>query len=321
MSTDQEPGGTSPSTNGHRAAQPTETSAPESSPTDGGAEAVLRIAWARGLGIRDDAIGAPGSRTVVVVPDSAESISYLSLFGASVFVGPAWAAEVAMRYSDEELGSERALMTIAKDHGAHKASAETILYIDEYLPLPFAHPSTAPLISRERDAVVKLEDKCPPDDVQAAELSRRTAWFTQLDGFLEPVACAAYSEWQGVVANLTALTAPGHRQQGYARTVSAFATNSALDQGLIPQWRAHRTNANAWHLAEALGYRTIGILATVALDQVQGHPDIEALLRRGPTLPHEPARQEEQEPPSAGGAPSHPSTPPDPGLSAQGDRD
>lgn len=250
--------------------------APEGFDADAGDSAeisaaqILKIAWARGLGIADTDIGPPGTRTLVAA-ESAGQLSFLTLFGSAVFVGPRWALEQAGGYSDEDLGTERALMTIARDHGAHRASAETILFIDEYLPLPLSHPSTAPLISREREAVVKLEAKCPPDDVSAAELSRRTAWFTQLDGFLEPVACAAYSEWQGIVANLTALTAPGARRQGYARTVSAFATNAAMDQGLIPQWRAHRTNANAWHLAEALGYRTIGTLATVALDAGAPH--------------------------------------------------
>ncbi|WP_278315335.1 GNAT family N-acetyltransferase [Lolliginicoccus levis] len=224
---------------------------------------ILKVAWARSLGIGDRDL-APG-REHVALPSGTKSLTFLSVFGESVFLGPEWAVERARGLSDEQLGSERGMLSIAKDRGARRARAETLLFTPDYLPPPPMHPSEAPLISRDREMVNEVVRACPPDDVEAAELSEHSEWFTLLDNEMNPVSCAAYEEWQGFVANMTSLTIPEARQRGYSKTVSLIATNVALDAGLVPQWRAHRTNANAWHLAEALGYDKFGTLATVEL--------------------------------------------------------
>ncbi|MBN4927871.1 GNAT family N-acetyltransferase [Hoyosella rhizosphaerae] len=224
---------------------------------------ILKVAWARSLGIGDRDIAA--TRTNIVLPHDSNSLTFLSVFGESVFLGPEWAVERAREVPEDELGTERGLLGIAKDRGAHRARAETLLFTPDYLPPPSMHPSEAPLISRDRDMVDRLVRASPPDDVEAADLLDQSQWFTLLAEDMEPVACAAYTEWQGFVANMTALTAPTARRRGYSKTVSLIATNVALDEGLVPQWRAHRTNANAWHLADALGYQKFGTLATVAI--------------------------------------------------------
>ncbi|AEF41764.1 GNAT family N-acetyltransferase [Hoyosella subflava] len=226
------------------------------------AASILKVAWARSLGIGDRDIAA--ERTHVLIPEITREMTFLNLFGASVFLGPEWAVERAAKLSNEALGSERGLLEVAKDRAAHRARAETILFTPDYLPPPSMHPSQAPLISREREMAERLERLCPPDDVAAADLDEQTHWFTLLEETMDPVACAAYREWQGFVANMTALTVADARRQGYAKTVALIATNVALDEGLVPQWRAHRTNTSAWHLAEALGFHRIGVLATVS---------------------------------------------------------
>lgn len=226
------------------------------------AASILKVAWARALGIGDTDLTA--ARTHVTIPEVARQLTFLNLFGSCVFLGPDWAVERAARIPNEHLGSERGLLEIAKDRSAHRARAETILFTPDYLPPPSMHPSQAPLISRDREMVERLERRCPPDDVAAAGLLEQTHWFTLLEESMDPVACTAYREWQGFVANMTALTVPEARRQGYARTVALIATNVALDEGLVPQWRAHRTNTSAWHLAESLGFQRIGVLATVS---------------------------------------------------------
>lgn len=73
-----------------------------------------------------------------------------------------------------------------------------------------------------------------------------------VDGKL--VAIAGYDVWDGLLAHLAVVTHPDHRNQGYGKAVVSRATEQALADGLLPQYRT--SDAWPWSvtLAQNLGF-------------------------------------------------------------------
>lgn len=70
----------------------------------------------------------------------------------------------------------------------------------------------------------------------------------------ELVAIARYNVWEGLLAHLAVVTHPDHRSQGYGQAVVSRATEQALADGLLPQYRT--SDAWPWSvtLAQNLGF-------------------------------------------------------------------
>ena len=71
-----------------------------------------------------------------------------------------------------------------------------------------------------------------------------------------PIAACGYRRWPNGVAHLSVLTHPEHRRVGHGATVAAAAIQCALDEGLLPQWRARPSPSKA--LARKLGLVELG---------------------------------------------------------------
>jgi GNAT superfamily N-acetyltransferase len=83
----------------------------------------------------------------------------------------------------------------------------------------------------------------------------------------ELVAAAAYDVWDDLLAHLAVVASPERRNQGYGRAVVSRATERALAEGLIPQYRT----ADAWPwsvaLAEGLGFCQFGTSVLVSIGE------------------------------------------------------
>lgn len=77
------------------------------------------------------------------------------------------------------------------------------------------------------------------------------------------VAASGYTVWPSGVAHLGVLTDPGHRTRSLARRVASAASAHALENGLLPQWRARVEPSR--RVAAALGYREFGLQLSVRL--------------------------------------------------------
>lgn len=77
------------------------------------------------------------------------------------------------------------------------------------------------------------------------------------------VAAAGYRQWPGQVAHLSILTAAGARSRGLGRLVASAAVEHALQDGLLPQWRA-RSQASR-RVAQAVGFRELGSQISIRL--------------------------------------------------------
>ncbi|MFE3290348.1 GNAT family N-acetyltransferase [Rhodococcus sp. NPDC059234] len=220
---------------------------------------IVALAWSRELGLPDSALAVPGAR-VVRVEEAAGQVRFLRLGEASALVGPAWALDRAAGLDDDSLGRPAALLDLTKDRGGSCSGPRILSYAGE---IGTDIGAEEPVISHDLEHVLALQSLCPPDDVAEADLTGRRHWFTLVDDTAAARAGAAYDEWQGIVARMGVLTAPGQRRQGHGAVVGRLATNDAIDEGLIPQWLSYSQNIASRRLAARLGYEEFGSI-TVA---------------------------------------------------------
>ncbi|QBJ97820.1 GNAT family N-acetyltransferase [Rhodococcus sp. ABRD24] len=222
---------------------------------------IIRLAWSREFGLPDRALSESGVRSVRV-DDTANRILFVRIAGAAALVAPGWAVERAADHTDDELADGRTLLTVAKGHAGRSPGPVELGWAADFGKDVAVEE---PLVSHESAHVIELQGLCPPDDVAEAGLAEKRNWFTVLDEAHHPLASAGYTEWQGIVADMGALTAPSARRHGYGSTAARLATNDALDAGLIPQWRAHRDNVASRRLATRLDYEELGTFVSIAV--------------------------------------------------------
>lgn len=70
----------------------------------------------------------------------------------------------------------------------------------------------------------------------------------------ELAAVAGYEVWGGCIAHLFVVTHPAHRGRGLGAFAAALAARTALDGGLIPQYRALESNTQSIRIARRLGF-------------------------------------------------------------------
>lgn len=240
-------------------------------------EAIIRLSWARALGLPDDALAAPGSSAILAVtgaPDSG-TLKLLTLFDSTALVGPAWMVDAMTASLGGELPrgqaprfeSKIAAALAALGPGAREADHQVLGYRDGYSqpePLTVANPADpddeGPLVSHDEADLAALLGRCPVDDVNDAAMAGLDMAFTMLDDDHRPLAAAAYRVEHGLLADVRALTAPEHRGRGHAHLLAELIVEDALDSGLIAQSRSHPASLAGARLAAALGFTESGSL-------------------------------------------------------------
>ena len=231
-----------------------------------GTRAIVELAWARELGLLDDAFSfaEPGERLTRTNPALA---MYVSLWDHRVLVGPTWLLERAAEADDLTLSSGAGLLRLAGEGPEGPTAArllgEAVLaFTDAYAD----HEGLDAAIVADEEALLgDLQRECPPDDVTEVGLAGMAHRFVLLDDREAPVAGAGYDEQQGILAHLGVLTPPALRHGGYGTLVGALALNDALDAGLVGQWRCRETNLASLALGRRLGFEAVGRQTTVLL--------------------------------------------------------
>jgi GNAT superfamily N-acetyltransferase len=231
-----------------------------------GSAEIIQLAWARRLGLDDGAFAAARGRRLTRADNSARSLQFVRLFGSSALVGPEWALDAAAGYSDEELAQHVTLLTITRGHGGHGLGAAALFFADD---LPLQQPAEELTVSHGNPEAIQLEALCPPDDVNEVGLAdlehRFTIMHVEDDGGRTPVACGAYTEWEGLLAQLGVLVAPEWRRRGVGTLAASIAAHEALASGLTLQWRSDVSNKGSLALARSLGFTAGGIQTSVLL--------------------------------------------------------
>ena len=234
---------------------------------DPGSAAIIQLAWARHLGLDDGAFAASLSsgERMVRADDAAETVEFVRLFGSSALVGPQWVIDAAAEIPDEEMAQHVTLLTLTRSHGGHGLGAAALFFADD---LPLRQPSEELTVSHGNPEAIELEGLCPPDDVNEVHLSELENRYTilhEVDGRRLPVACGAYGEWEGLLAQMGVLVDPEWRRRGLGSVAASIAAHEALAAGLTVQWRAEVSNTGAVALARQLGLSAGGIQTSVHL--------------------------------------------------------
>ena len=234
---------------------------------DPGSAAIIQLAWARRLGLDDGAFSsalASGER-IVRADESARTVEFVRLFGSSALVGPQWVIDAAADLPDEEMAQHVTLLTLTRQHGGHGMGAAALFFADD---LPLRQPPEEMTVSHGNAEAIELEGRCPPDDVNEVGLSDLENRYTivhELEGRRVPLACGAYSEWEGLLAHLGVLVDPGWRRRGLGSLAASIAAHEALAAGLTLQWRTDVSNTGSLALARKLGLSAGGIQTSVYL--------------------------------------------------------
>jgi GNAT superfamily N-acetyltransferase len=230
-----------------------------------GSADIIQLAWARRLGFDDADFATSAGRRLTRADESRRTVDVVRLFGNSALVGPQWALDAAAGLPDEELAQHVTLLTITRNHGGHGLGAAALFFADD---LPLAQPSEDLTVSHGNPEATELEAACPPDDVNEVGLSDLEHRFTILhleDGRRTPVACGAYTEWEGILAHMGVLVAPEWRRHGLGSLAASIAAHEALTSGLTLQWRSDVSNKGSLAIARSLGFAAGGIQTSVLL--------------------------------------------------------
>ena len=228
---------------------------------------IVRLAWCRQLGLDDTALDTDADRVEHLA--GTDDVTVLELAGTTVIAGPSWAIDAARSITGRP-GADRTWMSaLLGDHaGSYEIDIYSLAYGSEIGHTIDVHD---PLISHDAVHARNLAAQCSDADVAEAfgeAVSRN--WFTLLGDdrpadSARSLATAGYSERQLILADMRVLTDPDHRRRGHAQVVGQLATNDAIDEGLIPQWRSRPENSTARRLAARLGYIDIGVCHTAVV--------------------------------------------------------
>ncbi|MCU1562764.1 MAG: family N-acetyltransferase [Arthrobacter sp.] len=230
-----------------------------------GSADIIALAWARHLGFDDGDFAAAAGERLTRADDSRRSVDFIRLFGTSALVGPQWVLDAAVGIPDEELAQHVTLLTLTRPHGGHGLGAAALFFADE---LPLLQPAEQLTVSHGNPEAVELEGRCPPDDVNEVRLSELPHRFTILRddvGQSVPVACGAYAEWEGILADIGVLVDPEWRRRGLGSLAASVAAHEALASGLTLQWRSDVSNKGSLAIARSLGFAAGGIQTSVLL--------------------------------------------------------
>ena len=223
-------------------------------------ESIIRLAWARTLGLADDALLEPAGRRLTRVDES--MVMFVALWDHRILVAPSWLLERATELSNAELADGSVLLTLTAGRNGRLLGEAVLSFTDAYVQ----HPGLeSVVVTNEASEVAAVERSCPPDDAAEVSLPLMSQHFVTLDEQDHATAAAGYAESQGILAGVGILVPPDLRRRGHGTRAAAIATNDALDAGLVPQWRARRGHRASLGLARRLGYREIGAQTTVLL--------------------------------------------------------
>ena len=230
---------------------------------------IVFLAWERGLALPDDSLlaGADGTRINHATNDP--SLTFLRLWDKSVLTGPAELLAAAESLDDDELSDQATLLRLTRDAGGRSLGTAALYYADD---LELHQPDHKVHVSTSGSDAAALEARCPPDDVNDVGLARLAHKFTIMssgESGSEPLACSAYGEYQGLLAQVGTLVAPESRRQGTGKLATSIAAHEALAAGLIVQFRADVNNAPAHSLATSLGLSVAGLQTRVSLPSRQ----------------------------------------------------
>lgn len=128
-----------------------------------------------------------------------------------------------------------------------------------------AVPAQDEVVSASLADVEELLGSVSADELDESGLREVTSQlFVAIGEDGRPKAACGYRHWPQRIGHLCVLTHPQHRGHGLGRAVAGAAIASAVEEGLLPQWRARLAPSKA--LARSLGLAELGAQLGLRLD-------------------------------------------------------
>jgi GNAT superfamily N-acetyltransferase len=156
--------------------------------------------------------------------------------------------------SPEEAFSVEWLQSVFANDAERILGPAEVNYADETtFRSEYNHCGRALSIS-ESDAYRTFVAALAPKEVEDSGVSADA--FPAFGAFSDDLLCsvASYRVWEPSIAHISIATHPNYRRRGFAKAAVQALAVSALDCGLILQWRAVTWNTNSLSLSSDLGF-------------------------------------------------------------------
>lgn len=222
--------------------------------------------WARFLGVSRDALRPPVPRAVPHTPADGDAGlgGYAGMYAQSFGGAPLVSLPGTLLERFGAAAAEAARGGLVDDErwgGVFGESVDCVVgpariaYADArtFRP-PVAGARVRPLEESDRPAVEALRRAVTPTEWEhGGSEPGETPLIGAFDGGAL-AAVAGYEVWGGRIAHLAIVTHPAHRRRRLGTAAVALAARTALDGGLIPQWRALAENTGSVALSRTLGF-------------------------------------------------------------------
>ena len=142
-----------------------------------------------------------------------------------------------------------------------------LLFYGQPVEGPAEHDVIGPL-PVEDSLVVELMARASHDEREESGLEETTSGvYLAMNSLGVPAAACGWRTWPHGVAHVSVLCAPVQRHCGFGRAAAQVALLAALDDGLLPQWRAAETNEASTALASTMGLQLLGRQLSLQLSQ------------------------------------------------------
>lgn len=224
--------------------------------------------WATRLGVDDDAFG----RTGVTVSSADEGGIQLFQRGETLVVGApeSYVMEVRKRFTCRDssvVTKGNALLRRLDPLGTVSAVFGPTFYgyADEGSFVPVAS-DTRLLTETDTSAYERFRTKIPDEEWENGGPQRGSGTVFGLFDNDELIAAAGYTVWDDFLAHIAVVVHPNHRGKGHGRSVVSRATEQALSDGLLPQYRTSDEWPWSVALAESLGFERFVTATLVRLE-------------------------------------------------------
>ncbi|MFF4893902.1 GNAT family N-acetyltransferase [Micromonospora chersina] len=197
-----------------------------------------------------------GSSGIATAPDAAAA----RFLRESLTERPLRSAVVAERWSGE--------------HGVVDVlGPASLAYLDEQEFRPATGAADIAQLPPGHPDLDRLVADVSEDDVAESGIDEITSPVFVVRDRARVAAAAGYRQWPRSVAHLCVLTSSHLRGRGLASAVASAAVAEALQNQLLPQWRARPESSR--RLARRLGFRELGdqLSIRIAADQVDSNGD------------------------------------------------
>ncbi len=231
--------------------------------------------WSRSLGCDREALSRAGP-TVVPGRTGRDEIRLLARDDATVVVSPSERLPEVRRTVEAAEGRDAPDLVAAFDPPPGSVRGPQFVGYADRSTIRTAPDDGIRVLTREdADALARLRAACGRREWSRVGGFSFDAHTTLLGRFVggRLVAVAAHGA-DDPVAGIGVVVRPDHRRGGHGTAVVVASARDALENGLVPEYRAHESWTASVGLARAAGFRRYGTYAAFDLDRTDHGPGI-----------------------------------------------